>query len=560
MADEGQAENAGPVLTKRRWAHVTSAHSTSYEERENNSKRDFMGELMQKEMVVKLRKYLKEKSKRDYFLCCIHKKNRVRKGIKSITNNKWFSWFISVIVIIHCILLAFVYQPYTAGDYKSANVILSYATIVFCIIYTIEACLKIISMGLVMHPRSYLRSSINVFDAVIIIICFVTCLFPNNRFFECLACIVSFRLIHILLKFETIQLINKALYSSMRLLMNLTWMILCITIFFALLGVELFKGRLHNGCYIKYADNDKYLVDEFPCTMSPINDTINDGARRCTGKNTSCDHWEDGPYSGLVGFDNIGVALLTVFQCITLEGWTSTLYLYESALGYYFVWMYFVTLIIFGSIIVLNLFIGVMTNVFTGERDRQEAQGHYRKLKEKKKIKEDLDDYREWLREGGWMADGSKGKSSHSRSQQHHLDVISDIDEDEDEISDRNDEDNNDQSENDQSKIHRLLTCNRQLRSIVRHVLRSNEYFWFMTLIISVNFIMLLCDYATAPVEWTLALTIINYIFTFLYICEFLLFIYSYGPRSYFHKRSNYFSFIVRYFLINQSLYYTDIL
>lgn len=39
-----------------------------------------------------------------------------------------------------------------------------------------------------------------------------------------------------------------------------------------------------------------------------------------------CDDWPEGPHSGLVGFDNIAVGLLTVFQCITLEGWTSILY------------------------------------------------------------------------------------------------------------------------------------------------------------------------------------------------------------------------------------------
>ena len=40
-----------------------------------------------------------------------------------------------------------------------------------------------------------------------------------------------------------------------------------------------------------------------------------------------CYNWESGPHNGLVGFDNIFTALLTVFQCITLEGWTSVLYL-----------------------------------------------------------------------------------------------------------------------------------------------------------------------------------------------------------------------------------------
>ena len=34
----------------------------------------------------------------------------------------------------------------------------------------------------------------------------------------------------------------------------------------------------------------------------------------------------DGPNAGITNFDNFGLSMLTVFQCITLEGWTDVLY------------------------------------------------------------------------------------------------------------------------------------------------------------------------------------------------------------------------------------------
>lgn len=37
------------------------------------------------------------------------------------------------------------------------------------------------------------------------------------------------------------------------------------------------------------------------------------------------EHWI-GPNRGITSFDNIGFAMLTVFQCITMEGWTQVLY------------------------------------------------------------------------------------------------------------------------------------------------------------------------------------------------------------------------------------------
>lgn len=44
--------------------------------------------------------------------------------------------------------------------------------------------------------------------------------------------------------------------------------------------------------------------------------------------NSYCDMEREwvGPNQGITNFDNIGLAMLTVFQCITMEGWTQILY------------------------------------------------------------------------------------------------------------------------------------------------------------------------------------------------------------------------------------------
>jgi len=46
----------------------------------------------------------------------------------------------------------------------------------------------------------------------------------------------------------------------------------------------------------------------------------------CDNTTSTCiENWE-GPNYGITSFDNIGLAMLTVFQCITMEGWTTILY------------------------------------------------------------------------------------------------------------------------------------------------------------------------------------------------------------------------------------------
>lgn len=49
---------------------------------------------------------------------------------------------------------------------------------------------------------------------------------------------------------------------------------------------------------------------------------------KCTtiGKEWVCRAGWKGPNEGITNFDNFGLSMLTVFQCITLEGWTDVLY------------------------------------------------------------------------------------------------------------------------------------------------------------------------------------------------------------------------------------------
>ena len=48
---------------------------------------------------------------------------------------------------------------------------------------------------------------------------------------------------------------------------------------------------------------------------------------------TECRGEWEGPQWGITCFDNFGQAMLTVFQCITLEGWTDMLYWVGSTIS-----------------------------------------------------------------------------------------------------------------------------------------------------------------------------------------------------------------------------------
>lgn len=60
------------------------------------------------------------------------------------------------------------------------------------------------------------------------------------------------------------------------------------------------------------------------------------GSRPCpAGKNLECREFWDGPNFGITSYDNILIACLTVFVCITCEGWTDTMYWVSTNIDIY---------------------------------------------------------------------------------------------------------------------------------------------------------------------------------------------------------------------------------
>ena len=65
-------------------------------------------------------------------------------------------------------------------------------------------------------------------------------------------------------------------------------------------------------------------------------------------------HW------GYNNFDNLGSALLTVFQVTTTDGWTPMMFNYENAGSQALSWFYFITCMLVCNFFILNLTVGQM--------------------------------------------------------------------------------------------------------------------------------------------------------------------------------------------------------
>ncbi|ELK06736.1 Voltage-dependent P/Q-type calcium channel subunit alpha-1A [Pteropus alecto] len=186
----------------------------------------------------------------------------------------------------------------------------------------------------------------------------------------------------------SLQVVLKSIMKAMIPLLQIGLLLFFAILIFAIIGLEFYMGKFHTTCFEEGTD-DIQGESPAPCgTEEP--------ARTCPN-GTKCQPYWEGPNNGITQFDNILFAVLTVFQCITMEGWTDLLYNSNDASGNTWNWLYFIPLIIIGSFFMLNLVLGVLSGEFAKERERVENRRAFLKLRRQQQIERELNGYMEWI-------------------------------------------------------------------------------------------------------------------------------------------------------------------
>ncbi|CAN9512133.1 unnamed protein product [Ophioblennius macclurei] len=183
-----------------------------------------------------------------------------------------------------------------------------------------------------------------------------------------------------------------SILKSMLPLFHITLLVLFMVTIYSIMGLELFKCKMHKTCYYVGTNIIATVVNEKPAPCAQAGN-----GRRCAINGTECRAGWPGPNNGITHFDNLGFSMLTVYQCITTQGWTDVLYSVNDAVGMEWPWIYFTTLILVGSFFVLNLVLGVLSGEFTKEREKAKSRGEFQKLRETQQLDEDLKGYMEWI-------------------------------------------------------------------------------------------------------------------------------------------------------------------
>lgn len=228
-----------------------------------------------------------------------------------IVNHRIFKTFIFVLILFSAVLIGIETYAGIAVPHKSLLHLLD-MIIVWC--FVVEITMKIISHG--RKPSDYFRDPWNLFDFVIVAVC----LFPAEdvHFVAILRIARILRVLRMITLFPKLQLLIGALLKSIP---SMGYVILLLSLLFYIYGIM--------GSFL-FGHRD------------PLH------------------------------FGNLHLSLITLFKVLTLEGWTDILniHLYEQGtiqkvpVEVTSVWpfLYFVSFILIGAMIIMNLFIGVIMN------------------------------------------------------------------------------------------------------------------------------------------------------------------------------------------------------
>ncbi|XP_058446082.1 voltage-dependent calcium channel type A subunit alpha-1 isoform X9 [Malaya genurostris] len=488
--------------------------------------------------------------------------NIIRRYTRFIIEWPPFEYAVLLTIIANCVVLA-LEEHLPHGDKTLLAQKLEKTEAYFLGIFCVEASLKILALGFVMHKHSYLRNIWNIMDFFVVVTGFIT-LFPQKGpevDLRTLRAIRVLRPLKLVSGIPSLQVVLKSIIKAMAPLLQIGLLVLFAIVIFAIIGLEFYSGALHRSCYSLEDISQIVKEGEFPTPCNADNDTIAPtGAYVCNSSESTCvEQWE-GPNFGITSFDNIGFAMLTVFQCITMEGWTAILYWTNDALGSTFNWIYFVPLIVLGSFFMLNLVLGVLSGEFSNERGRVERRAQFHKLRKRQMFTGAMTAYLDWITQAEEVILAeertteeerlhileARRRAAAKRKKLKNLGKSKSTDTEEDDPDDDCGEDGYLKSKvRTQGKCKGFWRAEKRFRFWIRHTVKTQWFYWFVIVLVFFNTVCVAVEHYGQPDWLTKFLYVAEYAFLGLFMMEMWIKMYALGPRIYFESSFNRFDCVV---------------
>uniref|UniRef100_A0A6T8D018 Ion transport domain-containing protein n=1 Tax=Cryptomonas curvata TaxID=233186 RepID=A0A6T8D018_9CRYP len=313
------------------------------------------------------------------------------------------------------------FYSWDCSAWKTTKAVLSASENLFTSLFAAEMVLKIFARGFVMHKHAYLRDPWNWLDFVVVVASLLSTMSEIN-----ISILRTFRVLRPLRTLSRIKSMKPLLLTFARSLGSISNVFALLAFFmviFSILAIELMSGSLRGYCYFDprpgrnaftpsalsrlTSQQTPFLAEHFNVlggwnvyvqSCRPDNDTsfgvpsgftcpkmAIDGVVYNTTCSTKkwcgggwCDNdwngnpWDDG--GGYISYDNIGSALLTNFQCLTLAAWDDVLYRTSNGSNLWLSRLYHTAWVFIGAFVVVQLALAVLAEAFVLAQEEQRTE------------------------------------------------------------------------------------------------------------------------------------------------------------------------------------------
>jgi hypothetical protein len=280
--------------------------------------------------------------------------NVVRLLVLRLVKSKLFETVILLLIVTNTVFLAL--EDPKANDTPQYQAV---GEVVFLVSFSAEMVLKMVALGVLLHPGSYLRDPWNRLDFLIVLLMYLSFIpgFGNYTAFRALRVLRPLRSMNAI---KGLKILVVGLMYSVSGLVNVAMLSCFIFAIFGILGVQLWMGMFRQQC-----------LDVFDGTNSGMHCSPDAGGWGLTGNscpvNFTCSDRGVNPHYGYMNFDDTQWAMLNVFQVMTFEGWPELLLITYRVFGVAS-FLFFFLLILIASYFVPNLALAVINDKY------QEAQ------------------------------------------------------------------------------------------------------------------------------------------------------------------------------------------
>jgi len=237
----------------------------------------------------------------------------------------------------------------------------------FLAIYTAEMALKILGMGFFFGKKAYLKDYWNVLDFIIVTTAYIPLIVTSSSMnLQAIRVLRVLRPLRTISKIKVLKVIVLTLLAAIGPLMETVFILVFMYAIFAIAGLQLFSGILKKRCFAL----ETGIASIDPNGDSDIADTIfcntDNDCEDYGGELHICGKMIANPVYGITNFDNLPSSLLMVFQIVSTEGWSATMYDVQKTFSPY-ASIYFLAIIVICTFFLLNLTLAIIKAEFTSK-------------------------------------------------------------------------------------------------------------------------------------------------------------------------------------------------